>query len=167
MDCGRKQLATTYIGAIPVDTLASVPDYMLAERDVEDPNTGDIIRSMVRVPGGKLFGGGIWDNVTTIEPNNTIEVPENQVVAGKIQNNGSYETVEPASAEADFLIIGKLGEMLLIQNAGFVYIPNGHQYVVGAQYYSGEGGAPTTNPASGFKLFKPISQTQLAINLGA
>lgn len=166
-ECNNKQLSTTYIGQIPVDTLDSTPDYVLTERDVEDPNTGKIIRSMTRTPGAKLFGGGSFDNIAVIDPNNTIEVPEGQVIAGKIVNNGSYNTVEVAEDSADFLIVGNLGTMLKIQNTGFVYIPNGHQYIVGAQYYTGEDGFPTTNSASGFKLFKPISQTQLAINLGA
>lgn len=167
MDCDKKNLATTYIGAIPVDTLDSTPDYVLTERDVEDPNTGKIIRSMTRTPGAKLFGGGSFDNVAVIEPNNTIEVPEGQVLAGKIVNNGSYNTVEVAEDSADFLIVGNLGTMLKIQNTGFVYIPNGHQYVIAAQYYAGEDGYPTTDSTSGFKLFKPISSTMLAINLGA
>lgn len=167
MDCDKKPIATTYIGNIDVFTLDRVPDFILAEVDTEDPNTGEIIRPMVRVPGAKLFGGGSFDNVAVIEPNNTIEVPEGQVIAGKIVNNGSYNTVEVAEDSADFLIVGNLGTMLKIQNTGFVYIPNGHQYIVGAQYYTGEDGFPTTNSASGFKLFKPISQTQLAINLGA
>lgn len=167
-DC-NKPLATTYIGNIPVDNLDSLPDMILAERDVEDTNTGKTIRSMVRVPATKLFGGGNFDNVTTIEPNNEIEVPENQVLAGRIQNNGSYNTVEltDETSEPDFIIVGKLGEQLLIQNTGFIYLPNGHQYVIGAQYYSGENGMPTTSSTSGHKLFRPISSTKLAVNMGA
>ena len=166
MSC-NKPLQTAYIGDIAVDTLDSLPDYMIAERDVVDQKTGKTIRSMVRIPGAKLFGGGTMDNVTTIEPNNTIEVPENQVLAGRIVNNGSYNTVELASADTDFLIIGNLGDQLLIQNTGFAYFPEGHQYIVGQQYYTGENGIPVTSPESGVKLFKPISTTKLAINLGA
>lgn len=167
-NCNKKPLATTYIGDVAVDTLDSVPDYILAERDVVDPNTDQTVRSMVRVPGQKLFGGGNLDNVTTIEPNNTIEVPENQVLAGRVVNNGSYNTVEltTASTTPDFLIIGTLADQLLIQNAGFVYIPEGHSYIVGQQYYSSANGLPTTSSASGHKLFKAISTTKLAINLG-
>ena len=165
-DC-KKPLQTAYIGDIAVDTLDRVPDFILAERDVTDTSTGKTIRSMVRVPGAKLFGGGTMDNVTTIEPNNTIEVPEGQVLAGKIVNNGSYNTVEVTSGATDFLIIGNLADLLLIQNAGFIYFPEGHQYIVGQQYYTGENGIPTTSNASGVKLFKPISTTKLAINLGA
>jgi len=136
-DC-KKPLQTAYIGDIAVDTLDRVPDFILAERDVTDTNTGKTVRSMVRVPGAKLFGGGTMDNVTTIEPNNTIEVPEGQVLAGKIVNNGSYNTVEVTSGTTDFLIIGNLADLLLIQNAGFIYFPEGHQYIVGQQYYTGE-----------------------------
>ena len=167
MDC-KKPIETMYIGDVAIDTLDSVPDYILAERDVVDPNTNKTTRSMVRVPGQKLFGSGNLDNVTTIEPNNTISVPENQVLAGKIVNNGSYNTVELAgtSDEVDFLIVGKLTEQqLLIQNTGFVYFPNGHQYIVGQTYYSGANGVPTT-ATGGRKLFKPISTTKLAIKLG-
>lgn len=167
-NCG-KPIETVYLGDLPIDTLDKLPDYMLAERDVTDPNTGKTIRSITRIPAGKLFAGGTLDNITTIEPNATIEVPENQVLAARITNNGSSNTVEltTATTEPDFLIVGKMADMLLIQNTGFVYIPEGHQYIVGAQYYSGEDGMPTTNDASGHKLFKPISSTKLAINLGA
>lgn len=165
MDC-KKPLETAYIGDIAVDTLDRVPDYIIAERDVTDPNTGNTVRSMVRVPGEKLFGGGTLDNVTTIEPNNEIEVPENQVRSAKVVNNGNYNTVELSASDTDFLVIGKLADLLLIQNSGFIYFPNGHQYVVGADYYAGEDGIPTTSSASGVKLFRPISTTKLAVKLG-
>ncbi len=166
MDDCKKPLETVYLGDIPVDTLDALPSYMLAERDIVDPNTDKTIRSITRIPAAKLFGGGTMDNITTIEPNNTIEVPENQVLAGRIVNNGSYNTVELTSSEADFLIVGKVGDQLLIQNSGFVYFPEGHQYIVGQLYYSGENGMPTTSPDSGYKLFRAISTTKLAIKLG-
>lgn len=168
-DCNcNKEQTTTYIGEVAVDNLESLPDYILAERDVVEPKTGDTKIVMVRVPSQKLFGNGTLDNVTTVEPNNTIEVPENQVLAGRIQNNGNYNVVEltTATSQPDFIITGNLADQLLIQSTGFIYIPNGHQYIVGAQYYSGEDGLPTTNDASGYKLFKPISSTKLVITLG-
>lgn len=167
MNC-KKPIETTYIGDIDVFTLDRLPDYILAEADVVDPNTNQTIRSMVRVPADKLFGGGTTDNQTVIEPNNTIEVPENQVLGGRIVNNGSYNTVELANenTDVDFLIIRNLGDMLIIQNTGFIYFPDGHQYIIGQDYYIGENGQPTTSSASGKKLFKPISTTKLAIKLG-
>lgn len=168
MDKCNKPIEVVYAGDVSVDSLDSLPDYIWAEREVLNEQTGKTKLAPVRVPATKLFGGGNMDNVTTIEPNNTIEVPDNQVLAARIVNNGSYNTVELTSATntPDFLIVGELGEQLLIQNTGFVYIPNGHQYIVGQTYYSGANGVPTTSTASGHKLFKPISTTKLAIKLG-
>lgn len=170
MDCNCKKPAKTeYIGDLPVDNLDSLPEAFLAERDIINPDTGEEKLVIVRVPSAKIFGNGAtMDNVTTIEPNNTIEIPENQVLAGRIVNNANYNTVELADAthKPDFIIVGKVADQLLIQSTGFIYIPNGHQYVVGADYYVGEGGLPTTDNTSGFKLFKPISSTKLVITLG-
>lgn len=165
----NKPLQTTYIGDVPVDNLDSVPDYMLAERDVIDPNTNQTVRTMVRVPGEKLFGGGTLDNVTTIEPNAEIEVSEGQPIPAYVSNEGSYNIVRVADENHAplFFVIGKLGTLLLIQNTGFIFYPNGHKYIIGQQYYlNTEDGTPTTNDASGVKLFVPISTTKLAINLG-
>lgn len=166
-DCD-KPIKTTFIGDVPVDNLDTLPDAIIAERDVIDPATGENKIIMVRVPSQKLFGNGTMDNVTTIEPNNTIEVPENQVLAGRIVNNGSYNVVEltTATTKPDFIIVGSLVDQLLIQSTGFIYIPNGHEYVVGVDYYSGVNGLPTTDDTSGHKLFKPISSTKLVITLG-
>ena len=93
MECNKK-IETIYAADIPVDNLDALPDYIWAERAVANENTGKIRYTPVRVPADKLFGGGNFDNVTTIEPNNTITVPENQVRACRIVNNGSYNTVE-------------------------------------------------------------------------
>lgn len=168
MDCDKKNLATTYIGAIPVDTLDSTPDYVLTERDVEDPNTGKIIRSMTRTPGAKLFGGGSFDNVAVIEPNNTIEVPEGQVIAAVVQNMGSYNMVVPAdNKRPDFFVIKEVGTMLMVQNTGFITYPEGHQFIVGQDYWlaTDASGRAVTDSTSGIHLFRPIDSRRLAIDI--
>lgn len=168
-NCCKKKLTTESIVDQPIDELESLPDYILAERIVINEATGNTRHVMTRVPSAKLFGSGTMDNVTTIEPNNDeIEVGENTVLAARLVNNGSYNSVELTtdSTEPDFLIIGKLGTDLLIQSTGFVYFPNGHQYIAGQTYYSSEDGEPTTSSTSGHKLFKAISSTKLVIKLG-
>lgn len=169
-DCNKKPVATQYLADVAIDTLDSLPEYLIAERDAEDPISGDTVRALVRVPAGKLFPNGNYDNLTTIVANNdALEIPEREVRAGYVQNNVSSVQVLPADAEhhADFLILGRLADMFMIQNTGFVNIPAGHDYVISQQYYLGESGEPVTDATiTGQKLFKPISRTQLAINLG-
>lgn len=168
MDCDNKQLSTTYIGNIDVFTLDRVPDFILAEVDVEDSNTGKIIRSMVRVPGPKLFAGGVWDNMITIEPNNDIELPENQPIAAVVQNMGSYNVVIPANGKRpDFFIIKKIGTMLLVQNTGFITYNDGHQFIVGQDYWlaADNSGKAVTDDTSGVHLFRPIDSRRLAIDI--
>jgi len=169
MDCNRK-VKTINIGDVAIDNLPSLPDYFLAERDVEDISTGNVVRTPVRVPSGTIFPNANNDNVVAIEINNSaIVVPENQVRAGYVKNEIGANTVQYAGPghEAVFLMLGLHAENLMrIQNAGFVNIPEGHQYIVGSTYYVGNNGEPVTNSSiTGQKLFKPISDTKLAILL--
>lgn len=166
--CKTKPMVTQYLGDVQIDALDSLPDFILAERDVEDPLSGDLIRSLVRVPAGKLFPNGNYDNVSGISANNDeLEIPDRQVRAGYVKNNVSSTQVLYADAEnpAMFLMLGKLADLVLIQPTGVINMPGGHDYVISAQYYVGENGVPTTDSASGQKLFIPISRTQLLINL--
>ena len=170
-DC-KKPIDTVYIGSIPIDTLADLPDYILAERDIEDVTTGNIARTLVRVPAEKLFPNGNYANVAAIQPNNTaLDIPEGQVRAGYVANEGSANVTKYSddSHVPAFLMIGFSTDLLLVQATGIVNILEGHQYVVGQQYYDAADGTgePVTSPESGRKLFIPISQTQLAINIGA
>lgn len=171
MDCNNPT-RTEYIGDVPIDTLASLPDFILAERDVEDVTTGNIARTFVRVPAEKLFPQGNYANVAAIQPNNTaLDIPAGQVRAGYVANEGSANVAKYADAghAPVFVMLGFSTDLLLVQSTGFVNILEGHNYIVGAQYYNSTDGSgePTTNPASGQKLFKPISGTQLALNIGA
>lgn len=168
MSCDNK-VETVNIADVAIDTLASLPDYILAERDITDDATGNIKRTPVRVPSAALFPNANNDNVIGLAINNTaITVPENQVRAGYISNEPGALVMKYADANhaASFLMLGlHTDNVMRVQNAGFVIIPEGHQYIPGAQYYVGENGEPVTDSTiSGQKLFKPMSSTVLAIN---
>ena len=169
MNCSNK-VETVNIANVPIDTLASLPDYFLAERDVLDQSTGNIKRSAVRVPSVAIFPNANNDNVIGLEINNpAITVPNNQVRAGYISNEPGALVMKYADASHDavFLMLGlHVDGIMRVQNTGFVNIPDGHSYVVGAQYYLGENGEPVTDSSvTGQKLFIPISNTKLAVNM--
>lgn len=171
MSCDNK-VETVNIANVAIDTLASLPDYILAERDITDDSTGNIKRTPVRVPSAKLFPNANNDNVIGLAINNTaITVPENQVRAGYIENAVGANIMRYAGAghAATFLMLGlHVDNVMRVQNTGFVNIPAGHSYIVGAQYYVGENGEPVTDASiTGQKLFIPVSGTVLAINMGA
>ena len=169
MSCNNK-VETVNIADVAIDTLASLPDYFLAERDVSDDASGNIKRTPVRVPSAKIFPNANNDNVIGLAVNNlAITVPDNQVRAGYISNQPGAMVMEYADAshKAVFLMLGlHVDNVMRVQNTGFVNIPNGHSYIVGAQYYLGDNGEPVTDSTvTGQKLFIPVSNTILAVNM--
>lgn len=169
LDCA-KNVEIQDIADVPIDNIESVPDYFITERDITEPSTGNIVRSFTRTPGAKILPNGTLDNVVAFEANNTgLTIPENQVRGVRVVNTGSSNAIQYADVDhAPMMIaIGKTaGELVLCQNCGFINIPNGHAYSVGLQYYVGEDGEPTTDSTSGYKLFIPVSNTRLAVNMG-
>lgn len=169
MDCSPK-VKTVNIADVAIDNMATLPDYFLAERDVEDITTGNIVRTPVRVRSSDIFPNANNDNVIAVAiNNNSISVPENQVRGGYVKNDVGANTMQYAgsSHSAVFLMLGKHADNLMrVQNTGFVNIPEGHRYIIDAQYYLGEDGEPVTDSSvTGQKLFVPISNTKLAINM--
>lgn len=169
MSCNNK-VTTVNIADIAIDNLASLPDYFLAERDILDEATGNVKRTPVRVPSATLFPNANNDNVIGLAVNNlAITVPEKQVRAGYIANEPGANVMKYADSThaADFLMLGlHTDNIMRVQNTGFVIIPEGHQYIVEAQYYVGENGEPVTDSTiTGQKLFKPLSTTVLGINM--
>lgn len=169
MSCNNR-VETVNIADVAIDTLASLPDYFLAERDVLDEASGNIKRTPVRVPSVKIFPNVNNDNVIGLAVNNlAITVPERQVRAGYISNEPGALVMKYADAshKALFLMLGlHTDNIMRVQNTGFVNIPEGHSYVVGAQYYLGENGEPVTDSTvTGQKLFIPVSNTILAVNI--
>ena len=134
-----------------------------------DKESGNVLRTPVRVPSAKLFPTGNMDNVTALETNNNaLSVPEGQVRAGYIANEPGANIMKYADAthKAMFLMLGKHTEgTMAVISTGFVNILEGHQYIVGVDYWVGENGEPTTSPDSGQKLFIPVSNTKLMITM--
>ena len=169
MNCNNK-VETVNIADVAIDTLESLPDYFITERDVLDQASGIIKRTIERRPSATLFPNANNDNVIGLEVNNlAIAVPEKQVRAGYVSNEPGAVVMRYADAShaAMFLMLGlHVDNIMRIQNTGFVNIPEGHSYVVGAQYYLGANGEPVTDSSiTGQKLFIPISNTKLAVNM--
>lgn len=158
------------LSELPVDNLASIPDYFLTEREVVDETTGKTYNSITRTPGTRLFPNGAMANSFTLDGNNDkLEVVEGQPIPAYVQNEGVENVVYAADAThpAQFLVTGKIGDLLLCQASGVIYTLRGHDYIVGATYYRAnkEGEVTTDASQTGQKLFTALSNTKLLINL--
>lgn len=165
MDCNRS-IDVQYIGDLPVDMLASLPDYILTERDVLDESTGNMKCSITRTPTAKLFPNANNDNIFAVEANNaSIAVPSGQVRAVYMQNQGATNVMQYANTDhpAVMLAIGTTNDVVLCQSCGAINIPTGHSYVIGMQYYTGSNGEPVTSGTQ--KLFIPVSNQKLVVNM--
>lgn len=165
----NKPYQITHVSDLDIDDLATVPDYFMAIRSVEDKSTGNTIYTPVRVPGARVMPTGNLANVTALDTNNTdLVVPKNQVRAGYIDTQPGGNMMKKAGPNhaAKFIMVGNYtnGKML-IQTTGFLNIPEGHQYNVMSQYYLGEDGEPVTDDSiTGQKLFVPLDNYTLNIN---
>ena len=173
MACGcnkEKPIDVQYLGNVAIDSLEELPENLLAERITTDELSGDTIHTLVRVPTKRIVPNGNLDNLFTVVANNdTLEVPEGQVRAGTVKNLGSSYSVvfDDSEEKALFLILGVGNNKVTAQRVGVVNLLGGHDYVLLSQYYASADatGMPTTDDASGVKLFIPISKTQLLLNM--
>lgn len=163
------QMEVQELADLPIDNLASLPDYVLTERDVLDDTTGKTYHSITRTPTSRLFPNGTMANTFTLDGNNpTIQPQPGQPIPAYIQNEGTSNVVYPANGThpAQFFVVGMVGDLLLCQNSSVINTLEGNQYIVGAQYYlATNGGVTTSSTQTGQKLFIPLSQTKLLINL--
>lgn len=165
----NKPYTITHISELDIDDLATIPDYFIGVRTVESEADGNTIFTPVRVPGARVMPTGNLANVTALTANNpTLEIPENQVLAGyyDVQPGGNIMLLAEAAHPAMFLMIGNYtnGKML-VQTTGFLTIPAGHQYIPMQQYYLGEHGQPVTDATvTGQKLFIPLDEYTLNVN---
>lgn len=167
--CDNKPYSIVSINDVDIDDLATPVDYFIGVRSLVDESTGNTISTPVRIPGARVMPTGNLANVTALDTNNpSLEIPENQVVAGYFDAQPGGNVMKPSdnSHRAQFLMIGNYtnGKML-IQTTGFLNIPQGHEYIPLTQYYADENGMPTTdNTITGQKLFFVLDRTVLNIN---
>lgn len=175
MSCGcnkneLKDFRAVYLEDVPIDANVSLPEYLLAERVVTDPLSGDNLHTITRLPIGRVLPNGFQDNIFALVANNeALEVPENQVRAGYIQVTGGGQAVQYAGGVNDprFLILSVKEGQAYCQSTGVVNLLSGHDYVVGADYYASSDGSgePTTDSESGQHLFYVLSRTQLLVDI--
>lgn len=165
----NKPYTITHIADLDIDDLATIPDYFLGIRAVESETDGNTIYTPVRVPGARVMPTGNLANIIALTTNNpTLEVPENQALAGyyDTQPGGDIMKLADSTHPAEFLMVGNYtnGKML-IQTTGFLTFPQGHQYIPHQQYYLGDSGQPVTDSTiTGQKLFKPLDNYTLDVN---
>lgn len=169
-NCNNKPYTITHVLDLDIDDLATIPDYFLAVRTLEDPSTGATIATPVRVPGARVMPTGNLANVTALTTNNAaLEVPERQVLAGyyDVQPGGNVMKLADNSHRAQFLMLGNYADgKMLVQTTGFLNMPNGHQYIVGQTYYLGNNGEPVTDSTiTGQRLFTPLDEYTLNVNM--
>lgn len=165
----EKPYTISYIGDIDIDDLATIPDYFVGVRAVEDEESGNTIYTPVRVPGARVMPTGNLANVTAIAVNNDeLVIPDNQVRAGYIDLQPTGNIMRPAGTNhsAYFLMIKNYAtNKMLVQFTGFLTFPEPHSYIIGEQYYLGEDGEPVTDSSiTGQKLFRPVDEYTIAIN---
>lgn len=163
----QKPIKAMSIQEFDIDLLETLPDYLLAERDLTDPATGDTISALVRLPMSRVVPNGTLDNIFALETNNPdITVPEAQVRAVRMTAVGGTGIMEYADAThpAQFLAIGEQTGQMLCINHGILNLPN-HEYILGASYYTGEDGTPTTDDTSGQLLFTVVSRNKILVRL--
>ena len=166
--CNNKPYTIMHAGEIEVDMLESLPDFFFAVRTLTDTSTDSTIYTPSLVPGEKLFPNGANANTTAITTNNdSLVIPEDQVRAGyvDVRPGGNVVRLTDSNNAPMFVLVKNYTNgKVLIQTTGFLQIPAGHQYIVGETYYDDGEGLPTTDSATGRKLFHVIDGYTLAIH---
>lgn len=167
--CDNKPYTIQHILDTDIDDLATIPDFFIGVRTVENPADGTTIATPVRIPGARVMPTGNLANVVALNANNTaLEIPENQVLAGYFdaQPGGNIMRVAGPSHAAQFMMLDNYANgKVLVQATGFLTFPNGHDYIPLQQYYLGDNGEPVTDDTiTGQKLFFVLDENTLNIN---
>lgn len=161
-DC--REIGIQDVSEIEVDLTPNMPDFLFGINTVLNEQTGNVMSQPVRVPGNKVIPRSVGE--FPLETNNdTLTVPDLQVVACYILNTGRQnQIVQATAAHAPIFLVSSIdGAVAKCQNTGVLNMPGGHDYTIGMQYYFSDGEISTNS--SNQPLFVPISEYQLLINM--
>lgn len=160
-----KSIGIQDVSELEIDISSTMPDFVFGINTVLDEQSGNVLSKPVRVPGNKIVPRSVGE--FQLETNNDkLEVAQGQVVPAYILNTGRQNQIVPATdTHAPIFLVREIdGEIAKCQNTGVMTIPEGHQYnIIGAQYYFTDGEVSTKS--GGVKLFTPINEYQLLINM--
>lgn len=158
------------ISNMPVDNFETAPDYFLTLRTKTDKH-GKVFYQNMLTPGASVLPLQNMANIQILPTNNPgLKVEPGQVLPAYVENNATSTVIMAAdeSHPAQFLVlsIDESGNANC-QNCGWVRMPVGHKYVIGANYYrSNKEGEVTTDPEqTGQYLFTPVGRFTLALEI--
>lgn len=162
---------------LPIFEQPSLPEetYLLAIINTYVEAYGCKIPAGYRIPLARLSAGGNFQPNTYSLAGNGFnqEIPVNKVVPGYVYTTSPNDIRVASSADqttfAKFLILAKDSNVTgnyLVQSSGIYSFTNGHEYVVGKDYYLGENGLPTTErpDTNAQKLFTVLDKTTIMID---
>lgn len=159
------------ISQIPVDEFESAPDYFMTIRTKGDKTDGSVAYQPMLTPGASVLPSQNMANIQLLPTNNpALKVEPGNVLPAYVENNAAQTVIHAAdeSHPAQFLVLDVLDNgMAKCQNCGWVRMPVGHKYVIGANYYrSTKEGELTTDPSqTGQYLFTPVGRFTLALEI--
>lgn len=159
------------IGQLPVDEFESAPDYFMTIRTKEDKMDGSVAYQPMLTPGASVLPSQNMANIQLLPTNNpALKVEPGNVLPAYVENNATQTVIHAADENhpAQFLVLDVLDNgMAKCQNCGWVRMPVGHKYIIGANYYrSDKEGEITTDPGqTGQYLFTPVGRFTLALEI--
>lgn len=155
---------------LPVDEFETNPDYFMTIRTKQDKH-GSVFYQPMLTPGAAVLPAQNMANIQILPTNNPgLKVEPGQVLPAYVENNATSTVILAADENhpAQFLVLDILDDgTAKCQNCGWVRMPVGHQYVIGANYYrSSKEGEVTTDPEqTGQYLFTPVGRFTLALEI--
>lgn len=171
------------IRAIPMDQIpvwgeAKVPadSYLIMMTNVYVEQYGCKVPAAYRLPISRLTPGSTFQSNTYSLAGNGFnqEIPVNKVVPAYVYSTSPNDIRVANSSDkttlAQFLVLAKDTDVTgnyIVQSSGSYTFTNGHEYIVGKDYYLGADGFPTTErpDTNAQKLFSVLDSMTIMIDL--
>lgn len=167
---------------VPVYGLPELPDngYVLLLANSPYANNGCGGSGIFKLPLNRITPGGSLQTglYSLFGGGATVAIPDRQVVpaylTATMPNMIQAANANSLTSKAKFLILSvdaNDSSRYIIQSSGFYTFPEGHNYVIGQQYYLADGAdsgrVTTVPPANAQPIFYVLDRLSILINIGA